>query len=42
MRKSAGLSDAEVRDVADFLTRYSVSRFAREKALRGGDPTNTP
>jgi photosystem II stability/assembly factor-like uncharacterized protein len=42
MRKSAGLSDAEVRDVAEFLTRYSEFRFARQKALRSGDPTNAP
>jgi hypothetical protein len=42
MRGSAGLSDAETREIAEFLTRYSESRFARQNALRLGDPAKTP
>ncbi|MFZ5877454.1 MAG: WD40/YVTN/BNR-like repeat-containing protein [Nitrospirota bacterium] len=42
MRGPAGLSDAEVRDLAEFLTRYSESRFARQRAGRSGESINLP
>jgi hypothetical protein len=42
MRKSARLSDAETREIAEFLTRYSESRYARQNALRRGEPAKTP
>jgi photosystem II stability/assembly factor-like uncharacterized protein len=42
MRTSAALSDAEAREVAEFLTRYSESRVGRQKSSRTHDRTNTP
>ncbi|MFZ5862239.1 MAG: WD40/YVTN/BNR-like repeat-containing protein [Nitrospirota bacterium] len=42
MQGPAGFSDAEVRDVAEFLTRYSESRVARQRAEQRGGSLTAP